>query len=166
MSTPIEQKKTDFLTILCILSFIGSAVLFLQNLNGYREADLTSDLVMDNVKKRTEAAIQLEGDERKIKKVEQVVEKMSVLMEPARLKRFNLLGMVFNALTFIGALLMFWQRRSGFWAYVLGTIGLVAAPIIAYGTGNFLVYGMCFGFAVVGLVFSLLYSRQLGHMRQ
>ena len=40
-----HKGRTDFLTILCVLSLIGSTLLVVTGINQYREADLTSALI-------------------------------------------------------------------------------------------------------------------------
>lgn len=164
MNKTDDAKRSDTLTVLCILSFIGSALLFMYSMNGYREANLTYDLVVQRMNQSQDSVARVQGNEKGVKAMKKVTGKVEELLEPAKMKNFSLLGMIFNALTFIGALLMFGHRKLGFWAYLAGTLGLVLGPVLVYGTGNFLVYGIAFLYALVGLVFVLLYSRQLKYL--
>jgi hypothetical protein len=70
-----------------------------------------------------------------------------------------------NILTLGGAYLMFQQRKMGFWIYLMGTAIFVLSPVIVFGASNFMSLGMTFLYGLVGVVFAVLYSLNLKHMR-
>ena len=62
-------------------------------------------------------------------------------------------GIVHNLLTLIGAALMFWLRRAGFWVYVVGVVVGIVLPIVVGGFSAFITtFGVFFS-----VIFAVLY---------
>lgn len=164
METIKEHLRTDFLTILCVLSFIGSGIGVLSGINNYREAELTSALMREQMQKSKdevrEKAISKEGADM----ADRMVSKAMDAAQPEKIKQFSVVTAIFNLVTFLGAVLMFRLNRKGFWVYVAGTVALVASPFFIYGTGNFLSISMSLVMGLIGLIFVLLYAKNLKYM--
>ncbi len=69
-----------------------------------------------------------------------------------------------NILTLLGAILMWRQRRTGFFVYLAGCLAAVAIPLAIFGTNFLAVLGALIpGF--FGLVFIVLYAFNLKDMK-
>ena len=167
MEQTSQGLRTEFLTILCVLSFIGSGIGILSGINNYREADLTAALVREQMQKSRSEIKEKAGEkngEKGVEMADKVIATAIDATQPDKVRTYSLATVACNALTLLGAFLMFRLRRTGFWIYLLGTLALVVSPFVIYGTGNFLSYAMGLGFGFIGLIFVLLYSRNLKHM--
>jgi hypothetical protein len=83
---------------------------------------------------------------------------------PERVKKQSIINGICNLFTLIGGILMFRLRKPGFWIYLLGTLGLIVMPVLIYGTGNFFSWGMSGVYGIIGLIFLIMYSRNLKYM--
>lgn len=160
-----HKGRTDFLTILCVLSLIGSTLLVVTGINQYREADLTSALIRQQMEKgKVRVSVEGEDGGKDMERAEEVMKQASQMVSPEKIKEYALGSMVTNLLTLFGAFMMFRLKKIGFWIYLLGTVAFAAVPFWVYGLGNPLAYGMGMLFAGVGVVFVLLYARNLKYM--
>jgi hypothetical protein len=73
-------------------------------------------------------------------------------------------SLVSNLLTLLGAVLMLRLKKNGFRLYVLGCVIGVVAPVLVFGSGNFLgmSYAMISGFS--SSLFILLYGLKVKYM--
>lgn len=160
-----HKGRTDFLTILCVLSLIGSTLLVVTGINQYREADLTSALIRQQMEKgKVRVSVEDEDGGKDMEKTEEVMKQASNMVSPEKIKKYALGSMITNLLTLFGAFMMFRLKKIGFWIYLLGTVAFAAVPLWVYGLSNPLAYGMGMLFAGVGVVFVLLYARNLKYM--
>jgi len=159
-----QDRPRELLTILCVLTFIGSGILVLSGINNYREADLTSALVREQMQKSKKQMREGPGNPESLKIAERIVDRSLEATSPERVKRYSLATIFCNLATFFGALLMFRLRKAGFWLYLAGTLALVIAPFLIYGTANMLSYSMALGMGMIGLIFLVLYARNLRYM--
>ncbi len=154
-----EGLRSDFLTILCVLTFIGSGIGVLSGINNYREADLTSALMREQMQRSREEVKEKTKDAQGAEFADKIIDKTMAVAQPEKIKQFSIAAIICNLITFAGAALMFRLRKSGFWVYVLGTLALVVSPFFIYGSGNFLSWGMSFVMGLIGVIFILLYAR-------
>jgi hypothetical protein len=159
-----HKGRTDFLTILCVLSLIGSTLLVVTGINQYREADLTSALIRQQMDKGNVKVNLDEGEGDDAERARKVMKEASNMVSPEKIKKYALGTMVTNLLTLFGAFMMFRLKKIGFWIYLLGTLAFAGVPFWVYGLNNPLAYGMGMLFAGVGVVFVLLYARNLKYM--
>ncbi len=159
-----HKGRTDFLTILCVLSLIGSTLLVVTGINQYREADLTSALIRQQMDKGNVRVTVKGEDAENTERARQVMKEASNMVSPEKIKEYALGIMITNILTLFGAFMMFRLKKIGFWIYVVGTLAFAAVPFWVYGLSNPLAYGMVMCFALIGVVFVLLYARNLKYM--
>ena len=159
-----HKGRTDFLTILCVLSLIGSTLLVVTGINQYREADLTSALIRQQMDKGNVRVTVKGEDAENTERARQVMKEASNMVSPEKIKEYALGIMITNILTLFGAFMMFRLKKIGFWIYVVGTLAFAAVPFWVYGLSNPLAYGMFMFFALIGVVFVLLYARNLSYM--
>jgi hypothetical protein len=158
------KKRPDFLTVLCILTFLGSGFGIINNLTNYVNSDFLSEIAKGAIDESKEKVDQEVNSESGKQLADKLLSGASAMMNPEKLKQNYLLAIISNIITLGGALLMFKLRKVGFWAYVLGIAILVATPMIIFGTNNILSLGMTLGLGFVGILFIVLYSMNLKHL--
>ena len=164
MQNTETRIRPEFLTILCVLTFIGSGIMILSGINNYREAELATALMREQMQK-SKAEVRTKNTSKEgAELAESMINKALDVTNPQKTKQYSIANIIGNAITLVGAMLMFSLRKNGFWVYLAGTLALVAAPIFIFGSGNFLSYGMSAVFGIIGLVFVILYSRNLKYM--
>ena len=157
------KKRPDFLTVICILTFIGSGFGIINNVTNYLNADVLTEMgkqAIDQTREKVESESSGEGK----KLADQMMSGASAMMDKKKLKQNYLLTVLSNIMTLAGALLMFRLRKSGYWLYVAGIVVLVATPVVIFGTGNLLSMSITMLFAAIGILFIILYSLQLKHL--
>ena len=157
------KKRPDFLTVICILTFIGSGFGIINNVTNYLNADVLTEMgkqAIDQTREKVDSESSGEGK----KLADQMMSGASAMMDKKKLKQNYLLTVLSNIMTLAGALLMFRLRKSGYWLYVAGIVVLVATPVVIFGTGNLLSMSITMLFAAIGILFIILYSLQLRHL--
>ena len=157
------KKRPDFLTVICILTFIGSGFGIINNVTNYLNADVLTEIGKQAIDQNREKVDSESSGEGK-KLADQMMSGASAMMDKKKLKQNYLLTVLSNIMTLAGALLMFRLRKSGYWLYVAGIVVLVATPLVIFGTGNLLSMSITMLFAVIGILFIILYSLQLKHL--
>ena len=159
------KRRSDFLTVLCVLSFLGSGFGIVNSLTNYANADVLSEIGREAIV-QTREKVDEEVESGKGKKIaEKMISGASAMLDPEKLKQNYLLGLISNLITLGGAIMMFRLRKIGFWMYIAGTMVLVATPLIIFGVSNLLGLGITFGFGVVGILFIVLYSINLKQLQ-
>lgn len=156
-SAPSAGRGT-FLTVICILTFIGSSLGLLGGIFGYATADanaaMTSE-VMNNM--------QTQVDNKDTPSfIKQLFGSMADKMNPGTIKKSALLKIISTLLTLFGAIMMFKQRKQGFYMYVAGIIIFVGAPIMVIN-GFIGVAGAMFA-GLIGVAFIIMYAVNLKYM--
>jgi hypothetical protein len=158
------RKRPDFLTVLCVLSFLASISGIMSNLNSYNNADVVSEMTRERLEMSKEEALG------KMKTSEQkgMVEKLFLganeLLDTRKQKQSALFNIMANLLTLVGAGMMFNLRRNGFGVYALGMAVWVATPLLIYGADNYMGIGMAIILAIIGGLFLILYARNRKHL--
>ncbi|WP_336513863.1 hypothetical protein [Pollutibacter soli] len=168
-TTTATQKpmRPTFLTVLCILTFIGSGLSVISNINSYLTADVSDAFVQEKLDStRKEVGEQLKEADSKAgaEFADKMLSGVSEVMNPKNIKRSALYGLLASALTLFGAVMMFRLNKTGFWVYVAGTIVGIAAPIMIFGTSNLFSLGIVALTGFFGIIFVILYSMNLKYM--
>lgn len=164
-SNPFEEpKRSQFLTVLCILSFIMCAIGFLSGIWGIYQS--TPEAMQKNIEQvravNEEMADQMENN--------------MIEMESNPFSKIApYLGLVYTLGSFLGVLLMWNRTKKGFYIYAIAEI-LPYTSIVLMGKNSLNMMGPPGGssatFAMIGivlmvvidLVFVFLYSRNLKEM--
>jgi hypothetical protein len=157
--------RPTLLTVICILTFIGSGWSIISNLNAYRHAGLSSEAVstvLDSAQTQIRKDL---SDNPGADIADKMLSGAREMADPFKIRKNALYGLVASMLTLGGAFLMFQLRKPGFWIYLLGTGIAVAAPFVVFGSDNIVGIIMGSGSGLVGLVFCVLYAVNLKHMR-
>lgn len=185
---PLKQRPT-LLTVLCILTFIGSSWSIIQGIFTFRTAGELSGFSTVTVEKEpastdsTLATLNIDTLQRdsvpqavsgentvtthpSATSIEKRVEvSMTRFLDRKKLKQ-NAIGTIIASLfTLAGAIFMWRLRRYGFYIYVAGVIIGIIVPLYIFGN-NLLVVGMSAFSGFFGLLFIILYALNLNSMRQ
>lgn len=152
--------RSSFLTILCILTFLGSAYGIISGAIAYSNADSVTELTKNEIKKSQEEVAKSEAPAF----AKKLMADTGALADPGKLKMNGILTILSNLITFVGAFLMFRLKPAGFWVYVVGTILGVVAPLFVFG--NTMLTGLMIIMpAIVGIAFIALYAFNLKDMK-
>jgi hypothetical protein len=156
----VKPKRTTFITVLCVLTFLGSAYGIFAGLLAYSKGPELSRANKEQRAKQVSKA----GTAKQTEFDKKMDSEFAMFMDAEKIKQNSVAGIIANALTFLGAFLMFRMNSKGFWIYVLGTAGGVIAPLIIFGH-NSLANIFAYGSGFVGLIFIIMYAFNLRDMK-
>lgn len=157
--------RPTLLTVLCILTFIGSAWGLYRNIKDYINADTYGAIItrtMDQVSSDAREAVKDKPEGKQF--VEKVLGGASAMADPVKLKKLAMYKLLADIIAFGGAFLMFHLRKIGFWVYLLNAAIVIIAPLAIYGSNNLVVNFSALGLGAVSILFAVLYSLNLKHM--
>lgn len=158
-----KPPRPVFLTVLCILTFIGSSWGIISGITSYLSANATSGIAqaaMQDAREKIE-----DEDNAGSKFAEKILSGTSEMLRPENLKKSALFSIIASVFTLLGGILMFGLKKPGFYSYVLGTAIGIAGPFIAFGGGNFLTILSSSFIAFIGILFVVLYGLNVKHLR-
>lgn len=162
--SPAKPVRPTFLTILCILTFLGSGLGILSGIRDYFSAATNADLMQAYVEDVKEKLASSNSDEAS-SLGEEMLTGSSEVINKENLQKNAMFNVVASVFTFIGGFLMFQLKKLGFWVYILGTIISIAAPFAIFGSKNLLSLGIAFIFALIGVLFVILYALNLKFLK-
>lgn len=149
-----------FLTVICILTFIGSSFGLLGSIFSYATADYNAAMASEAV-----STMQTQMDDQNTPSFfKEMLGSMAGKMNPGTIKKSALLKLISCLLTLFGAIMMFKQKKSGFYMYVAGTIIYVGAPIMVI-SGFIGIAGAMFA-GLIGTAFIIMYAVNLKYMNK
>ena len=163
--SPISPLRPRFLTILCYLTLFASSYMMLSAVAGLSDPEELTKTLNKSMQNWDMVFSQaMDADPKGKEQFEKAMEDISFANTRSNMRDNSFFSLVSNLLTLIGAVLMLRLKKNGFRLYVLGCIIGVVAPIIVFGSGNFLglSYAMLSGFSSV--LFILLYGFKLKYM--
>lgn len=160
----VKAIRPTFLTVICILTFMGSGWSILNNFSTYREADKAATIMATALDSASNQIDQEVKDQPGADFAQKMLSGARELSDPVKIKKNALFGIMAAVITLAGGFLMFQQNKKGFWIYVLGTLVSVVAPFLVFGMTNFIgvLMGAMSGF--VGIIFCVMYAVNLKHM--
>jgi len=159
-STPTRGVRSTFLTVICILTFIGSGWGIISAVRSYAMADYTASIA-GGAMKNAEDQINEQGNAPGF--VKQIMGSVIEDMNPDFLRKIAISKFISCLLTLSGALLMWKLKKIGFYLYIAGIIVLVAAPLVMgklVGAIGATIVGM------IGVVFIVMYGVNLKQMNK
>ena len=147
--TAMPAKMPQFLKVLCILTFIGAGLGLVGGLYNLAKAPTA----VEDYQRRQEITHMGENGGF-----------MATLAENARLASENALPLACatigtNLFCLFGVLMMWKQRKVGFYAYVCGQVIAIAAPAILMGFSGLMIVSCIFPIA-----FIVMYGLNLKHL--
>lgn len=169
MEETIHQgsERPTFLTVLCILTFIGSGWgLMSDGIATYFSADSVGaatemvgesmDEAIDQIEENSEMSDSQKGF------VESILNGVSENLTPEKIRASSLVTILSTLLTLCGAVLMWNLNKKGFYLYVAGILAGIVGMVVVFS--GFIGIVAASGTAFIGLLFSILYGVNLKHM--
>lgn len=153
----LKPKRSTFLTILCILTFVGSGYGILSGLASYvMFQNGTMQKIQQNQVKTVEKI--KEDKSQKNQFAEKVMENSMSMLDPEKMKLSTIFQLIASVLTLTGGLLMFKQKIAGYGIYIAGCLLAIGGIVYIYGTSNFIVAITGAVSGLFSLVFIILYG--------
>jgi len=156
-STPRGARNT-FLSVICILTFLGSGWGIVKAVRQYVTANYEAQMgreAIQNVEDRVNEKDNVPNF------VQQIMGSVEADMNPHFLRKLAIFSLISNLLTLTGAILMWNLKKFGFYIYILGTIVLIAAPLMM-GRLVGAIGASIIGF--IGVIFIVMYAVNLKQM--
>lgn len=168
------EKRSSFLTWLCILTFIGIGWAILSCIWSYSTANKTATMFSQNKIGREDSALRIDSTYRKDTAGIVIHENhspfegkmkasLSKILNEDNIRKAAIGGLIAALLTLSGALLMWQLNRKGFYLYILGVIFGIIVPFYLYGN-DFVAIGISSFTNFFGLIFIALYALNLKSM--
>jgi len=178
---PEIQVRPSFLTVLCILTFIGSGWAIISSVTSYQtagvtEASLKSTIVVTDSSMKAENSIDenttINIDTAQVQERTpesgfelKMMQSVSQMFTKENIERSAIGSFIAALFTLGGAIAMWKLRRFGFYLYIIGVAIGVAVPLYLFGN-NILAVGMSAFGSFFGLIFIALYALNLKAMRK
>jgi type III secretory pathway component EscR len=155
--------RPTFITVLCILTFIGSGWGLISESIKYSTAD-SQAAVISKVKEKANADIQKNN---KDDEGAQFAKKMvnSISTSPDNIRKGALSNIAAAILCLAGAFMMWKLKKTGFYLYVAGTLVGIISPFVIFGGSNMMSILSSVVIGFVGLIFVILYGVNLKYMK-
>lgn len=151
--------RSQFLTVLCILTFISCAVGISDAVVSLTQTDAVSETSY------VKPAPSLEQDKQDKLQKKYFEDRSSgdapMPSDTVEVRQLAIAQLAYTLLTFIGAVLMFRLRRVGFWIYIAGVVVGIILPVVLAGFGAL---NSSFG-VFISVIFAGLYWVSLKEMR-
>ncbi|MDA3613954.1 hypothetical protein [Polluticaenibacter yanchengensis] len=148
-----KDKRSTFLTVLCILTFIGSTLAIFQQ--GY-------------IYYKPETQYANSSNMNKTKTDNKFVNKMAAAMEEfkdlGKIQNNAMFGMLTAIITLTGGILMFKQNKKGFYLYIAGCFLSILIPFLIYPDNFIIKLGLAFNLFIC-IVFCIMYAFCLKEMK-
>ncbi|MEO6232362.1 MAG: hypothetical protein ABJB11_22935 [Ferruginibacter sp.] len=158
-------SRPGFLTVICILTFIGSGWGIIGGVIQFATSDKQASQIIV-AKKKAASDIQKKGDNNAgTRFAEKMVNSMSTAFTAENFRKAGIAAIIGALFCLAGALLMWRLKRTGFYSYILGVLIGIVSPFIIYGNDNLMAIITSIGVGFIGLVFIILYGVNVKHMR-
>jgi ABC-type Fe3+-siderophore transport system permease subunit len=164
------EKRSSFLTWLCILTFIGSGWSIISCIWSYTTAAKTSTMFSQKVEMKRDSALQKDTAAVAIDKKHSAFEgkikaSFSKILKEDNIRKTAIGGFIAALLTLTGALFMWHLKKEGFYIYILGVVFGILVPFYIFGNDLIAVGATSFA-NFFGLVFTALYALNLKSMNR
>ena len=162
--------RPTLLTVLCILTFIGSGWLIVSNAWSYSRASQSATMFSSaGINRTDDSTLQkdsvFKGDRRNRSPFgEKMMSSLSKMLTAENIRKSAIANIISGFFTLLGAFLMWRLRRNGFYLYVAGVVISLVVPFYLYGN-NLIAIGVSSFWSFFGLVFIALYALNLKSLR-
>lgn len=165
------QMRSTLLTVLCVLTFIGSGWTIISSAWAYSSAFKTAQMISsvrrENINDSTLLQDSVLGMKTQRKKSEfglKMISTVSKMMTAENIRK-SAIGTIISAFfTLLGAVFMWNLKRIGYYLYILGTLIGISVPFYLYGN-NLVAVGLSSFSSFFGLLFIALYALNLKSMK-
>lgn len=163
-NAPVAGKRPTFLTVLCILTWVGCAISLVTNalaMMAMGAVSAVKDAVVDNA-----ATMQ---DSLGVTMAEGAQAKMDIANATANSaiaagSTVFLIGIIGAVLALVGSVLMWKLKKMGFYVYVIAEIAPVIAMVVLLG-GTAFSGGMAIASMILPVAFVVMYGLNLKSMK-
>ncbi|UEG48725.1 hypothetical protein LK994_08755 [Ferruginibacter lapsinanis] len=158
-----EQLHTHrplFLSILCIIVFLGSIGGIIQNARGYFKSEEVVDYIKSG-KSKTQLKNVLSFGSAKEAAINTPINIANLTVE--NYEKFSIGGILSSVLALVGGVLMWRLQKNGFYSVTLGTFFSIITHFLLFGD-NVAAMGLSIVAALGGLFLVILLSFQLKNM--
>lgn len=167
MENPFEEKQVKrptFLTVLCILTFIGSGWGILSELFSL----ITSGMVNQSVQMEqySQAIDQLSDSAASSSFLSNLLSSSQEVVQASMMysKQIAICGLILSIVSLTGAILMFRLKRIGFCFYTAAQVLMLVVTPIFIGFSWVAMAGVIFS-GILALIFIIMYALNLKYMR-
>jgi hypothetical protein len=150
----MPAKRPQFLTVLCILTFIGSGIGIIGSIMGYMAAMATSAMM------GVAGDMAGSADMSAMPGMEDAMAAANAMVQYAFI--ILLVGIVGAILCLVGAIMMWKQKKTGFYLYAVGELVPPIISMVLVGMAGMGALGLL-GF-IVPIAFIVMYGMNLKHM--
>lgn len=155
-----------FLRIICYLTIFGSIYMIFTSLSAISSPETVTQAMSKSIDDWQEIFQKsMQADARAEQKFDEILVDLSSANTTRNMRDNSFFSLVSNILTLIGAWLMLRLKKRGFHFYFLGNIIAVIAPLLVFGSGNFLGISYAVFAGTTGGIFTLLYALKIKHMQ-
>lgn len=156
-SEQVHTYRPMFLSILCVLGFIGSIISIAQNAIGVAKAEVEVAQIQSGTSKTQLKNIFAGSNSSSAEPL--VIGNLTA----DNFQKFSIGGIVSALLCLIGVVMMWMLKKSGFYSFTLGTFFNIITHFLLFGE-NIGAMGLSLVGAILGLVLVILFSRYLNYM--
>ena len=159
-ATPQNPQRPVLLTVLCILTFLGSSWGIVGGITNYITADTAAQIAqkaMEDTRGNMDSMTDSEGARIRNK----VTTAFEETLKPQNIRMNSVFKVISCILNILGAFLMIRLMKAGFWIYILGTAVGIVGVFVSYGAHNLVGLFLSSGAAFMGILFVVLYSLNL-----
>jgi len=160
LPTNSNPVRSTFLTVICVLTFIGSGLGIVGSVRSYVGADTISSIASGAMENAEDKMDQKDTPNF----VRQIFSSLTAGLSADNIRKSSILKLVSCLLTLLGAIMMWNLKKIGFYLYIAGTIVLVISPIVILGNGLPGIMGAG-GTGLIGVIFIVMYGVNLKEMK-
>ncbi len=167
----LEVKRPTLLTVLCILTFVGSSYSIAGSVYSYAAAHMLSVKIHQAIENGKSKSVNINDSPRSVNKKSGSVKMrgfmkgMEKVYDENNMRTKAIADILAALFTLGGAILMWWRKRSGYFLYIAGILIGIAVPFYLYGT-NLMAVGISSFGSFFGLIFIALYSLNLSYFKK
>jgi uncharacterized membrane protein (DUF2068 family) len=165
------SKRPTFLTVLCILTFIGSGWGILSSVWSYTTAKQTVKMFAqagqenrhDSLSKKDSVRLQKQHESSEYMIGKKIGASARTMFTVDNIHKKSIGDLIAAVFTLTGAIFMWFQKRWGFYIYIIGVVIGIVLPFYLFGN-DLLTIGIASFGAFFGLLFIALYALNLKSM--
>jgi len=162
---PSIQPVPKFLRLICYLTIFGSIYMMFTALSSISNPDTVSQAMAKSIDDWQDVFQKsMQADAAAEQKFEEIVADISNANSSRNIRDHSFFSLISNILTLIGAWLMLRLKRKGFHFYLIGNLIAVIAPLLVFGSDNFLGFSYALFAGVTGGLFTILYALKIKYM--
>lgn len=152
-----------FITVLCILTFVGSGLGLINGVYQYITAEKAASQMAIQKKQAAEDIKRSGKNDAETRFAGKMVASIGSL-KASDVKKGGLLAVLAAVFCITGAFMMWRLRKTGYFVYIIGILTGIISPFIVFGSTNLaaILGSTMVGF--IGIVFIILYGVNVKHM--